>query len=128
MDRPLYQDLSRRERQIMDIVYRLKEATAADVMDELPDPPSYSAVRAMLRILVDRGHLAHRRDGPRYVYSATIARERARSSALERVVSTFFDDSVPATVAALMDMTEKMSPEELDRLSSLIEKAREEGR
>lgn len=128
MPRPLHQDLSRRERQIMDIVYRLKEATAAEVMDNLPEAPSYSAVRAMLRILEDRGHLKHRREGPRYVYSATMAHERASSSALERVVSTFFDDSVPATVAALLDMNERMSDDELDRLARLIENARKEGR
>ncbi len=128
MDGSLYQDLSRRERQIMDIVYRLKEATAADVMDNLPEAPSYSAVRAMLRILEDRGYLRHRREGPRYVYSATIERERAQSSALERVVNTFFEDSVPATVAALLDMTENLSADELDRLYTLIEKARKEGR
>jgi len=128
MPRPLFQNLSRRERQIMDIVYRLKEATAAEVMDNLPEAPSYSAVRAMLRILEDRGHLQHRREGPRYVYSATVALERASSSALERVVSTFFDDSVPATVAALLDMRENMSEDELDRLLKLIENARKEGR
>lgn len=128
MPRPLYQDLSRRERQIMDIIYRFKEATAAEVMDNLPDAPSYSAVRAMLRILEDRGHLKHRREGQRYVYSATMAHDRASNSALERVVSTFFDDSVPATVAALLDMSENMSDDELDRLARLIAKARKEGR
>ena len=127
-DGSLYQDLSRRERQIMDIVYRLKEATAADVMDNLPEAPSYSAVRAMLRILEDREYLQHRREGPRYVYSATIERDRASSSALDRVVSTFFDDSVAATVAALLDKTENLSGDDLDRLSTLIEKARKEGR
>jgi predicted transcriptional regulator len=128
MPRPLFQNLSRRERQIMDIVFRLKQATAAEVMDNLPEAPGYSAVRAMLRILEERGHLQHRREGPRYVYSATVDFERASNSALERVVSTFFDDSVPATVAALLDMNENMSREELDRLSTLIEKARKEGR
>jgi len=128
MPRPLFQNLSRRERQIMDIVFRLNQATAAEVMDNLPEAPGYSAVRAMLRILEERGHLQHRREGPRYVYSATVDFERASNSALERVVSTFFDDSVPATVAALLDMNENMSREELDRLSTLIEKARKEGR
>lgn len=128
MDGSLYQDLSRRERQIMDIVYRLKEATAAEVMDNLPEAPSYSAVRALLRILEDRGYLRHRREGPRYVYSATIERERAQHSALHRVVNTFFEDSVPAAVAALLDLNEDISDDELDRLSKLIEKARTEGR
>lgn len=112
----------------MDIIFRLKEATAADVMDNLPEAPSYSAVRAMLRILEDRGYLRHRREGPRYVYSATIERERAQSSALERVVNTFFEDSVPATVAALLNMSENLSSDELDRLTKLIEKAKKEGR
>lgn len=112
----------------MDIVYRLKEATAAEVMDDLPEAPSYSAVRAMLRILEDRGYLQHRREGPRYVYSATIEHDRASSSALDRVVATFFDDSVAATVAALLDKTENLSGDDLDRLSTLIEKARKEGR
>lgn len=124
----LNQDLSRRERQIMDIVYRFKEVTAAEVMDNLPEAPSYSAVRAMLRILEDRGFLRHRRDGARYIYSATIPREEAQSSALERVVTTFFDDSVAETVAALINMSDKMPEEELERLSELIEKAKKEGR
>lgn len=112
----------------MDVVFRFKEATAAEVMDNLPDPPSYSAVRAMLRILVDRGHLKYRREGPRYVYRATVPHARAQSSALERVVTTFFDDSVSDTVAALISMSEDLSDEELDRLSKLIEKAKKEGR
>jgi len=112
----------------MDIVYRMKEATAADVMDHLPEAPSYSAVRAMLRILEDRGYLEHRRDGTRYVYSATIPREDAQSSALERVVSTFFDNSVSETVAALINMSDELPEEELDRLSELIRKAKKEGR
>ena len=112
----------------MDIVYRLKEVTAVDVMDNLPEAPSYSAVRAMLRILEDRGFLRHRQDGPRYVYSATIPREDAQSSALERVVSTFFDNSVSEAVAALLSMSDKMPEEELDRLSELIARAKQEGR
>jgi len=122
------QDLSRRERQIMDIVYRLHEVTAADVMDNLPDPPGYSAVRAMLRILEDRGYLRHRSDGPRYIYSATIPKEDAQNSALDRVVSTFFDNSVSETVAALINMSEKLTAEELDYLSKLISKSKKEGR
>jgi BlaI family transcriptional regulator, penicillinase repressor len=128
MPDPHYQDLSRRERQIMDIVYRLQEATAAEVMDQLPEAPGYSAVRAMLRILVDRGYLQHRKDGPRYVYSATVPREDAQSSALERVVSTFFDNSVSEAVAALINMSEEFSDEELDRLSDLISRSKKEGR
>jgi len=112
----------------MDIVYRLHEVTAADVMDNLPDPPGYSAVRAMLRILEDRGYLRHRSDGPRYIYSATIPKEDAQNSALDRVVSTFFDNSVSETVAALINMSEKLTAEELDYLSKLISKSKKEGR
>lgn len=122
-----HRDLSRRERQIMDIIYRLGEATAAEVMDNLPDAPSYSAVRAMLRILVDREYLQHRSEGPRYVYSATLPREEARSSALGRLVSTFFDDSVADAVAALIEMSEQLSEDDLERLSDLISESRKKG-
>ena len=124
----IYQDLSRRERQIMDIIYRFEEATAAEVMDNLPEAPGYSAVRAMLRILEDRGYLQHRQEGQRYVYSATIPRADAQSSALQRVVATFFDNSVSETVAALLSMSEDLSKEEAEQLSKLIEKAKKEGR
>lgn len=124
----IYQDLSRRERQIMDIVYRHVEVTAADVMDLLPEAPGYSGVRAMLRILEDRGYLTHRKDGQRYVYRATISREEAQSSALRRVVETFFGDSVPETVAALINMTDELDDEDAARLRRLIDRVREEGR
>lgn len=124
----IYQDLSRRERQIMDIVYRRVEATAADVMDLLPDAPGYSAVRAMLRILEDRGYLTHRTEGQRYVYRATISREEVQNSALRRVVETFFGDSVTETVAALIGMSDDLDDEDAARLRRLIEKARKEGR
>lgn len=124
----IYQDLSRRERQIMDIIYRLEEASAAEVMDNLPDPPSYSAVRAMLRILENRGYLTHRMEGQRYVYRAAIPVEDAQTSALERVMSTFFGNSISETVAALLDLREEISDEEIERLSKLIEQAKKEGR
>jgi predicted transcriptional regulator len=121
--------LSRRERQIMEIIYRSGEATAADVLADLPDPPSYSAVRAMLRILEEKGHLEHRQDGPRYVFTPTVSREHARKSALEQVVQTFFDDSAGQAMAALLDLSaDDLSPAELDRLSAMIENARKEGR
>lgn len=121
--------LSRRERQIMDIVYRLGRASAADVLDGLPDPPSYSAVRAMLRVLEAKGHLRHRQDGPRYIYEATLSRRKARQSALQRIVRTFFDGSTEQAVAALLDLSStRLSDEELDRLGELIEQARKEGR
>ena len=121
--------LSRRERQIMDIVYRLGHASAADVLENMPDPPGYSAVRTMLRLLEEKGYLRHDQDGPRYVYLPTLSRDKARQSALKQLVQTFFDNSTEQTVAALLDMSKsKMSGEELERLSELIEKARKEGR
>ena len=122
-------NLSRRERQIMDVVYRLGHATAADVLENMPDPPGYSAVRTMLRLLEEKGYLKHDQDGPRYIYLPTISRDKASQSALKQVVQTFFDNSTEQTVAALLDMSKsKMSDEELERLSQLIEKARKEGR
>jgi BlaI family transcriptional regulator, penicillinase repressor len=121
-------NLSRRERQIMEIVYRKGSATAADVQTELPDAPTYSAVRALLRILEEKGHLRHRQDGPRYVYSATVGRDRARRSALQRVVGTFFAGSVTDAVAALLDLEPgTLDDDELERLSALVAEARQKG-
>ena len=122
-------DLSRRERQIMHVIYSRGKASAAQVRDGLPDPPSYSAVRAMLRILEDKGILKHGKEGPRYVYSPTLPRAKASQSALQRLVRTFFDGSVEQTVAALLSHYEAdLSDDDLRRLSALIKKAREEGR
>jgi predicted transcriptional regulator len=122
-------DLSRRERQIMDIVYREGRVTVAEVVEGLPDPPSYSAVRALLRVLVEKGHLRHEADGPRYVYLPTVSRERVRGRALKQVVQTFFEGSASQAVAALLDgSAAKLSEAELDELAELIERAREEGR
>lgn len=122
-------NLSRRERQIMDVIYKLGQATAAEVMEGIPSPPGYSAVRAMLRLLEEKGYLKHQQDGPRYVYLPTLSREKARQSALKQMLQTFFDDSAEEAVAALLDMSRsKLSDEELDRLSQLIEEARKEGR
>jgi predicted transcriptional regulator len=121
--------LSRRERQIMEIVYRLGSATVADVLKEMPDEVSYSTVRAQLRILEEKGHLRHEEKDLRYVYMPVVAREKARRSALRNVIDTFFDGSAEAVVAALIDRNSaKLSKDELDRLSALIEKARKEGR
>jgi predicted transcriptional regulator len=121
--------LSRREQQIMDIIYRSGQATANEVLENLPDPPSYSAVRALLRVLEEKGHLRHKQDGQRYVYSPTVARERAKRSALRRVLQTFFDDSTEEAVAALLDISqENLSDEELERMEQLIRQARKEGR
>ena len=121
--------LSRRERQIMDIVYSRGQATATEVMENLPDPPSYSAVRALLRVLEEKGHLRHTLDGQRYVFSPTIARERAKRSALRGVLQTFFGGSAEEAVAALLDISdESLSDDELKRMENLIKQARKEGR
>jgi BlaI family transcriptional regulator, penicillinase repressor len=118
-------DLSRRERQIMEAIYRLGSAVVSDVMAELPDPPSYSAVRAMLNKLEAKGYLKHRQEGPRFLYLATVPRNEARESALERLVRTFFDGSAEKAVTALLDRSAgEMTDEELDRLSALIQDAK----
>lgn len=120
--------LSRRERQIMEVVYRRGAATASEVQEDLPSPPSYSAVRALLRILEEKGHLRHDVDGARYVYRPTVARQKAGSQALENLVNTFFGGSAGMAAAALLDDTSKLSDTELDQLESLLERARKEGR
>lgn len=123
------QTLSRRERQIMDIVYRRGEATAAEIHAEISDPPSYSAIRALLRVLIDKEHLQHREDGPRYVYSPTVSRQKARAGALSQVVNTFFDGSALQAVSALLGSSQgKLSKEELDELSEMVAAARRRGR
>jgi predicted transcriptional regulator len=121
--------LSRRERQIMDVIYRRGQATAAEVLEDLPDPPSYSAVRAMLRVLEEKGHLRHDLQGPRYVFLPTVPRDQARRSALQQLVHTFFDGSTEQAVAALLDQSDRtLSDAELARLARLIAQARKEGR
>lgn len=123
-----HQHLTRRERQIMDIVYERGQATVSEVLAELPDAPTYSAVRAMLRKLEDKGHLKHDAHGARYVYEATLPREAAQGSALERLMRTFFDGSPSKTVAALLDLkSEALTDAELDDLARLIEDARGRG-
>lgn len=119
--------LSRRERQILDILYAKGSATAAEVREALPDAPSYSAVRALLRILEEKGHARHESRGTRYLYLPLVPRESARNSALTRIVKTFFDGSAAQAAAALVD-TGSLSHEELSRLSDLIERAKKEGR
>lgn len=125
---PLTTQLSRRERQIMDVIYRHGKVTAAEVLAELPEPPGYSAVRAMLRLLEDKGHIRHEQDGPRYVYTPTVNRDKARRSAMRHLVRTFFDGSTEDAVAALLQNDSGISEAELERLSQLIEGARKEGR
>ena len=122
-----HEHLSRRERQIMDIIHRLGKGTAGEVLEALPDPPSYSAVRSLLRLMEEKGHLRHKTDGAKYVYLPTLPREKARRSALKRMVQTFFDGSTELAVAALLSKA-KLKQDELDRLSALIEQARKEGR
>ena len=119
--------LSRRERQILDILYARGVASVADVQESLPDPPSYSAVRALLRILEEKGHARHETRGQRYLYLPMVPRESARTSALSRIVKTFFDGSAAQAAAALVD-SGSLSEDELNKLSSLIERARKEGR
>jgi BlaI family penicillinase repressor len=129
MPRAPHLDLSRRERQIMDVVYARGSATVRDVMQGIPDAPSYSAVRAMLKILEEKGHLKHRQEGPRYLYVPVVPREAASESALKQMLRTFFDGSTERAMAALLDMSsDQLSAEELDRLARLIEQARKEGR
>jgi predicted transcriptional regulator len=123
-----HQDLSRRERQIVDILYSQGRATAAEVQAALPDPPSYSAVRAMLRILEEKGHVRHEQDGPRYVYLPTMGRDRAKRNALRHVLQTFFDGSAEQAISALLDESDtRLSDRELDRLARLIDQARGTG-
>jgi predicted transcriptional regulator len=123
-----HQDLSRRERQFLDILYQSGRATAAEVQGALPDPPSYSAVRALLRILEEKGHVRHEQDGPRYIYAPTIARNNAQRSALRHMVHTFFNGSAEQAISALLDdQSAKLSSAELDRLAHLIDDARKSG-
>ena len=121
-------DLSRRERQIIDILYAQGSATAAEVQAALPDPPSYSAVRAMMRILEDKGHVRHEQDGPRYIYKPTIARDNAKKSAMRHMLQTFFDGSAEQAISALLDdHSARLSDVELDRLARIIDQARKAG-
>jgi len=122
-------DLGRRERQLMDAVYRLGRATVSEVLAELPDPPSYSTVRAMLGKLENKGFLTHQQDGPRFVYLPSVSTESARSSAMEHLVETFFDGSPERAALALVQMTDAGIPQtRLDALAERIRLARKEGR
>ncbi len=121
--------LSRRERQVMDVLYRQGRAAVAQVREQMPDPPSYSSVRAMLRVLEEKGHVRHEQDGPRYLYRPTTPLQQARTSALRRVLSTFFDDSPEQVLAALLDIKhDELTDEQLDELEAKIASARREGK
>ncbi len=128
MVKTLHAVLSRRERQIIDILYRRGRATAAEVMEELPADTTYSTVRTQLRVLEEKGHVRHEQDGQRYVYSPAVARGTVRKSALKHLVETFFDGSVEQTVAALLGADSRISEPELERIAELIAKARKEGK
>jgi predicted transcriptional regulator len=121
--------LSRRERQIMDVLYRLGRATAAEILQNLPDPPGYSAVRAMLRVLEEKKHIRHEEKDLRYVFLPVVPRDKARRSAVRHMLDTFFDGSPEQAVATLLDVSGRtLSAGDFDRLAALVEKARQEGR
>jgi predicted transcriptional regulator len=121
--------LSRRERQIMEILYQRGKASAAEVREGMEDAPSYSAVRAMLRVLEEKGHVRHQEEGLKYVYVPVVAREKAKRSAVKHLLDTFFAGSPEQIVAALLDVSSsRLTREELDRMADLIEKAKREGK
>ena len=121
--------LSRREREIMEILYQRGKASASDVREAMNDAPGYSAVRAMLRVLEEKGHLKHESEGLKYVYAPVVNRDRAKRSAVKHLVDTFFRDSPEQVVASLLDVSSRrLTHEELDRMAEMIDKARKEGR
>lgn len=123
------QPLSRRERQILEILYQRGKATANEVLEAMPDAPSYSAVRALLRVMEEKGHVRHQADGARYVYAPVVARDKAKRTAMKQMMETFFGGSAEQTVAALLDVSgAKLTRDELDRMARLIESARKEGK
>ena len=117
--------LSRRERQILDVIYHLGKATASEVLERLPDAPTYTTIRGLLRVLESKGHVRHEEDGGRYVYYPTLTKQHAAKSAIRHVVSTFFDDSPSRAMAALLGGERKLSSDEIDRLAELVERARQ---
>src|SRR3954464_6752062 len=125
----IHSELGRRERQIMDVVFRLGKASVAEVLQELPDPPSYSAVRGMMRLLEEKGHLHHEQDGLRYLYMPTAGQAQAQNSALRHMVRTFFGGSASAAAAMLLELPgAKLSDGDITRLQKLIKQAKAEGR
>ncbi len=128
MKKKTYLRLSNRERQIMDILYRNGSATAAEVHEKLPDPPSYSAVRATLRILEEKGQVRHEQDGPRYVFRPAVARDKAKRTAVRHLLSTFFDGSTELAVATLLDESaSQLSEDDFKKLKKLIDVAESKG-
>jgi len=129
MTKPTHANLTRRERQIMDILYRRGRATAGEVMQDLTGEPNYSTVRTQLRVLEEKGHVKHEEIGLRYVYAPTVPRSAVRQSALRHLIDTFYDGSTEKVVAALLGVEgSRLSQEELDRIASLVDKARKGGR
>jgi predicted transcriptional regulator len=125
MEKDGHRNLSRRERQIMDILYRRERATAAEIHAAMPDAPTYSAVRAKLRVLEEKGHVRHEEEALRYVYLPTVRRDTARRSALRHMVATFFEGSVEDAMAALLDLSAaRLKDEDLDRIARMVEEAR----
>jgi predicted transcriptional regulator len=125
--KPKADGFSRREREIMDALYRLGRANAAQILEAIPNPPSYTAIRTFLTILEKKGHVRHSSDGVRYVYEPLVARDQMGRSAIKTLLQTFYGNSVESVVAALLS-EEDVEPAELDRLAQLIDKARKEGR
>lgn len=124
-----HETLSRREREVMDILHRRGQATVSEVMEDLVDPPTYSAVRSILRVLEGKGHISHREDGPRYIYVPAVARDRARGAALDHLVNTFFGGSAERAVAALLRRSDlEMSESDLKKLAREVQQAKSEGR
>lgn len=124
MSESTYNDLSKRERQIMDIIHQLTEASVGDVLDRLPNPPGYNSVRMLMNILEQKGHLKHRNEKNKYFYSATLKQEVVKRSALDHLLSTYFDRSVPQVMSALLSH-KKVSAKELEELSQLIAAAKQ---
>ena len=121
--------LSRRERQIMDILYQRGKSSASEVLEAMPDAPGYSAVRAMLRVLEEKGHVKHQAEGLKYVYIPTVARDKAKRSAVKHLLDTFFKDAPEQVVAALLDVSStRLTRAELDRMAEMIDRAKEEGK
>ncbi|MEO1052773.1 MAG: BlaI/MecI/CopY family transcriptional regulator [Bacteroidota bacterium] len=120
----IYQDLSKRERQIMDVVMRLSEASAQEIQERLPDPPSYSSVRALLSIMVNKGYLTHRNEGKKYIYAASTAKETVKASAVKNLITNLFDGSASSAISTILNLSSsKLSEEDYQRLKQMIEDA-----
>lgn len=128
MEKISIEDLPWRERQVMDVVYRLNEATATQIQEQLDEPPSNSAIRAMLSRLEEKGVLTHREEGQRYLYKAVQAKKKVADSVLKKLVGVFFNDSPTSAATALLGMSGKLSAQDIDQLQALIDKAKQEGR